>query len=234
MLDQAFEALKTYDWGVDPSVLQPIDDAIVSTHGDAGARRQLESRLVAALGTDIPQAAKNTVCRALRKIGTAASVPALAGLLSDKEISHMARYALQAIPAAEATQALLAALPEAPAAIKPGIGSSLAARVRAGSADVPVAPLASMLADADPAVARCGALTLGTLGSPEAAHALWAATATHASVNAAIADSLLECAENLLAAGNKAGAKAAYEKILASSPAAPVKAAATLGVEASS
>ena len=28
MLDQAFDALKTYDWGKDPNQLKPIDDAV--------------------------------------------------------------------------------------------------------------------------------------------------------------------------------------------------------------
>ena len=36
MLDQAFEALKTYDWGQDIKVLAAIDEAVVATHGDAG------------------------------------------------------------------------------------------------------------------------------------------------------------------------------------------------------
>ena len=30
MLDQAIEALKTYDWGVDPKVIRPIDEAIAA------------------------------------------------------------------------------------------------------------------------------------------------------------------------------------------------------------
>lgn len=230
MLDQAFEALKTYDWGVDPKVLRPIDDAINATHGDAGARQQLETRLAAVLSSDVPQAAKDAVCRALRTIGTAASVPVLAGLLADEKLSHMARYALQANPAAEATQALLAALPKAPAKIKVGIASSLAAR----GGDLPASAFASMLADKDPAVARAGALALGALGSPDAAKTLSAAKATDASTKTAIADSLLECAENLLAAGDKAGAKASYEKVLASDPSESVKTAAALGVAASS
>ncbi len=38
MLDQAFEALKTYDWGTDRKALDPIDDAVVATHGDDAAR----------------------------------------------------------------------------------------------------------------------------------------------------------------------------------------------------
>ena len=42
------------------------------------------------------------VCRVLRVIGTADSVPALAGLLAERNLSHMARYALQDNPAPEA------------------------------------------------------------------------------------------------------------------------------------
>jgi len=229
MLDQAFEALQSYDWGVDPKAISPIDEAINSTHGDADARQQLETRLAAVLAAEVPQAAKDAVCRALRTIGTAASVPALAGLLTDEKLSHMARYALQVIPAPEANQALLAALPNAPAKIKIGIISSLGAR----GTDVPAAPFAAMLADKDQEVARASALALGALGSPEAAKALSSATPSDAT-KAAVADSLLGCAENLLAAGSKADAKAAYERILASNPTGPVKFAATLGVAACS
>jgi hypothetical protein len=234
MLDQAFEALKTYDWGVDPKVLRPIDEAIVSTHGDAGARKQLEARLVAVLGTDVPQAAKDSVCRALRTIGTAASVPALAGLLNDDKLSHMARYALQVNSAPEASTALLAALPKASAKLKIGIVSSLAARVRAGSKDVPATALATLLRDKDPAVVRSGALALGVIGSPGAAKSLSSATGSDSASRAAIADSLFECAENLLVTGEKAYAKSIYEKILTGKPSEAVKAAATKGVAASS
>ncbi|MFT5526771.1 MAG: hypothetical protein ACI9HK_004751, partial [Pirellulaceae bacterium] len=79
MLDKAFEALKTYDWGTDVKALQPIDDAIIASHGDADARLKLEALIVAALGTELSYDAKNMLCRKLRTIGTAASVPALAG-----------------------------------------------------------------------------------------------------------------------------------------------------------
>lgn len=232
MLDQAFETLKTYDWGVDPKAIRPIDEAIVATHGDAKAREELEERLAAVLGADVPQAAKDAVCRALRTIGTAASVPALAKLLHDEKLSHMARYALQDNSSAEATKALVAGLTKASAKIKTGIASSLGARAR--STEVPPGALAALLADSDQGVARAGALALGEIGSPGAAKALLGAKATDASTKAAIADSLLKCAENLHAAGKKAEAKSAFEKILASSPNASVKTAAELGVKASS
>ena len=77
MLDQAFEAYQTYDWGVDPKVLQPIDDAIVASHGDAAKRKELETKIASLLGSSAPRAAKDYACRQLRTIGTAVSVPAL-------------------------------------------------------------------------------------------------------------------------------------------------------------
>ncbi len=233
MIDQALEALKTYDWGVDPKVLRPINEAIVATHGDANARKDLEKQLAAVLTTDVPIAAKGAVCRALRTVGTSHCVPMLTRLLEDEKLSHMARYALQDIQAPEATKTLVGALGRLPGNLKIGVASSLGARARSGHT-VPHPPVAELLGDKDPAVARAGALALGAIGTPEAGSALFAAKTSDASVNEAIADSLLVCAENLLAAGKKSQAKAAYEKILASNPSESVKTAAGLGVKASS
>ena len=236
MLDQAFEALKTYDWGVDPKVLRPIDETINKTHGDAGARKELEARLAAVLATDAPQAAKDAVCRALRTIGTAASVPALAALLTDEKLSHMARYALQTNFSTEASQALLGALPKASASIKTGIASSLGARARAGYKDVRPAQLLEVLYDKDPQVARSGALALGAFGTVDAVSPLIQIVTKHkdASVKAAAGDSLLECAENQLAAGSKGEAKKIFEQLVSLNPSKAVKEAADLGVKACS
>ena len=121
MLDQAFEALKTYKWGVDPKAIKAIQDTIVATHGDAAARKDLESKLAAVLATDVPRAAKDSVCRFLKTIGTAHSVEALAKLLHDAELSHMARHALQTNNAPEAVKALVGAMDKAPKKIKIGI-----------------------------------------------------------------------------------------------------------------
>ena len=114
MLDQALEALKTYEWGVDPKAVKSIQDAVVASHGDAAARKKLESTLAKVLGTDIPRAAKDIVCRALKTIGTAHSVPTLAKLLHDEELSHMARHALETNDAPEAVKALVGAIDKAP------------------------------------------------------------------------------------------------------------------------
>ena len=227
MLDQAFEALKTYKWGVDPKAIQAIQDTIVATHGDAAARKDLESKLAAVLATDAPRAAKDSVCRFLKTIGTAHSVEALAKLLHDAELSHMARHALQTNNAPEAVKALVGAMDKAPKKIKIGIISSLGAR----GTGVPIAPLAKALADKDAEISTAGALALGAIGSEEAVKALAAAKATDAN-KIAVCDAMFQCAENMLNHGKKSEAKAIYSTVLKIGPTKAAKMAADIGVKA--
>ena len=228
MLDQALESLKTYKWGVDPKAVKSIQDAVVASHGDAGARKKLESTLADVLSTDVPRAAKDIVCRALKTIGTAHSVPALAKLLHDEELSHMARHALQTNDAPEAVKALVGAIDKAPKKIKIGIISSLGAR----GTGVPVAPLAKALTDKDSEISTAGALALGAIGSADAVKALGSAKVNDTN-RIAVCDAMLHCAENMLAHGKKAGAKTVYSKVLSIGPTKAAKIAADLGVKAS-
>ena len=228
MLDQALESLKTYEWGVEPKAVQSIQDAVVASHGDAAARKKLESTLAEVLGTDLPRAAKDTVCRALKTIGTAHSVPALAKLLHDEELSHMARHALEANDSPEAVKALVGAIDKAPKKIKIGIISSLGAR----GVGVPVAPLAKALSDKDADISTAGALALGAIGSADAVKALGSAKVTDTN-KIAVCDAMLQCAENMLAHGNKSGAKAIYGTVLKIGPTEAAKIAADLGIKAS-
>jgi HEAT repeat protein len=227
MLDQAFEALKTYKWGVDPKAIKAIQDTIVATHGDAAARKDLESKLAAVLATDVPRAAKDSVCRFLKTIGTAHSVEALAKLLHDEELSHMARHALQTNDTPEAVKALVGAIDKAPKKIKIGIISSLGAR----GTGVPIAPLAKALADKDAEISSAGALALGAIGSEEAVKALAAAKATDAN-KIAVCDAMFQCAENMLNHGKKSEAKAIYSTVLKIGPTKAAKMAADIGVKA--
>lgn len=224
MLDQAFVALETYDWGTDRRLLDPINRAVVATHGDAAAREALEARLAAVLKTDVSRDAKDFVCRKLTVIGTAASVPTLAALLPQKDDSHMARYALERIPASEAARAMRDALPKLDAPLKVGVIGSLG--VRQDQESVPL--LASLLDDADASVARSAALALGSIGSKAAAEAL--AASKPSGENIAAIDALLASAEGLLADGKKADALAIYKGLVGQSQAKQVRLAATRGM----
>jgi len=171
MLDTAFEALKKFDYGSDLNALNPIEDAIVAAHDKPDARRELENRIVANLQGELSRDAQEYLCRKLAAIGTAASVPRLSELLVNKDVSHMARFALERIPAPEAAQALRDTLPKVSGNQKIGVISSIGARRDTAA----VAPLASLLGDADASVARASAMALGTIGTTESAAALQSA-----------------------------------------------------------
>ena len=154
-------------------------------------------------------------------------MPALAGLLPDKDLSHMARYALERIPAPEAAQALRDALPKVSGALKIGVIGSLGARRDAAS----VPALAALLGDADKAVACAAACALGDIGTPEAAKALGEfAKKAPEGVKPAVADGCLACAERLLADGKKAEAVAVYKSLSGEDQPKHVRLAATRGL----
>jgi len=226
-VDKAFEALKTYNWGDDYKLVKPIDEAMVATHGDAAARKNLETRLAAVLKTNFPRDAKDFVCRKLTVIGSAESVPTLACLLGNKDLSHMARYALERLPAPEAAKALRDALPQLCGALKVGVIGSLG--VRRDAASVPA--LVALLGDADKAVARAAAYALGDIGTLEAAKAL----AQHLDnapdcVKPAVVDASLACAERLLAGGKKTDAMLIYKSLNSESQPKQVRLAAVVGL----
>lgn len=224
-MDKAFNALKSHDWGTDRTVLNPIDAAVVATHGDVAARKQLEMRLAAVLETDVSRDAKDFVCRKLMVIGTAASVPALAALLRQPDHSHMARYALERIPVPEAAQAMRDALPQLSGTLKVGVIGSLG--VRQDTASVPA--LAHLLGNADTTVARAAAFGLGDMRTATAAKMLAKAKPAGA-VKSAVTDASLACAEGLLGDGKTVEALAIYKGLAHENQPKHVRLAATRGM----
>jgi HEAT repeat protein len=185
----------------------------------------LETKLAAVLPTAAPRAAKDFVGRKLAIIGTAESVPALAALLPDKDLSHMARYALERIPVPEAGKALRDALAKTSGTEKAGVAGSLGARRDVES----IADLCALVGDSDASIALAAATALGDIGTVESAKALQEAKPAADAVKLRVADAQLTAGERLLAAGDKAGALAVY-KSLVSSKAKNVRLAATRGL----
>jgi len=226
-VDKAFETLKTYDWGQDRAALGAVDAAVAASHDDEAAQKDLAARLAAVLGTDVSGAAKDFVCRALSLVGSADSVPALAPLLTDEKLSHMARYALERIPDAAAVAALREAVAKTSGRAKVGVINSLGVRRDAES----VSTLVGLLEDSDAEIAGAAAAALGAVGSAEAAKALGAfQTKAPESLRLAAADAYLTCAERLLADGKKAEALAIYKALSTPEQAKHVRLAAMRGL----
>lgn len=225
MLDDAFDALKKYDWGTDRGPVAPIEAAVTASHGKAADREDLEKRLVAALASDISRDAKGFVCRMLTVVGGAASVPALAALLGDEYLSHMSRYALERIPVPEAAQALRKALPGLSGKLKIGVISSLGSRRDASA----VSALGALLKDQNASIARAAATALGAIGNVEAAKALQAYMPSASETKPAVIDAQLACAE-ALSADNNVAALAIYKSLAGDQQARLVRLAATRGM----
>lgn len=226
MLDQAFEALKKFDFGTPLSEVQAIEDAVVASHADAAVRKDLEQRLIAALGSEISRDAKDYVCRKLALIGTSAAVSALSALLSSEANAHLARHALERIPGAEAAAALADAATKLTGKLKVGAIGSLGARREVGGVGV----LAGLLKDADAGVARAAALSLGTIGGTEAATALQAAIQAGSGHKNSLIDALLACAESLRNASQSTTAMAIYKLLSDDQQPRLVRLAATRGM----
>jgi len=230
-IDDAFNTLKTYDWGADRAALNPIDQAIIATHGDAAARKALEKRLVDTLAGGISRSAQDYVCRKLRVVGTAQSIKALAALLPAEETSHIARYALERIPDEKAVGALRDALPKVGPKLKPGVIGSLGKRRDTRSVEA----IAKLLGDPDLQVSRAAAQAQALIGTPAAARQLSRfAKNAPAPMKLRVADACLTCAEQLVADGKKSEAVGLYKDLQGSDQPAHVKVAAMKGMLAAS
>jgi HEAT repeat protein len=228
-LEKAFEVLKSFNWGHDPQqfndMLGAIEAAVPASHGDEAARKELATKLAAVVASGASRAAKDYACRKLLIIGTTVAIEALAALLTDKELSHMGRYALERIQAPEAAKALRDALAKTSGAQKAGVAGSIGARRDVEA----ISDLAALLADSDALIALAAATALGDIGTLESAKALADAKPTDEQVKMRVADARLTAAEKLLAVGDREAAKAVYT-MLKTCPTKSVKLAAIRGL----
>lgn len=219
-----WERLPKYEFGDDREDLLAVEDDIRSASDDR--RRAIEANLIDVLNSqDATYAAKQFCCRALFQIGTARSVPALAKLLKDDKLSHMARYALERMPAPEAGAALRDALGGVEGQLEVGVINSIA-----GRGDRQAVPtLAELAKNNDAAVASAAIAALGSIGGRQATRAL-AELQPAKPCLAVWADAYMKCADRMAARDRKANAVAIYKKILAERISAPTQIAAIQGL----
>ncbi len=222
-LKNILEKVSTYDYGEDEEILSQLRDYVRSHRHSTESRKPCEERLVEFLDSNATLAAKMTVCRHLREIGTSLSVPVLERMLLKEETSDMARYALEKIPGASADRALIQGLSQSDKKVKIGILSSLGKRNDPDS--VPV--LEKLLFGSDSSTAIPAAVALGNIATPEASAALSKALdKTSGERQAQIGSSLLKCAEQYLARGDRKTAVKLTNKILSAQIPLPIHQAA--------
>jgi HEAT repeat protein len=192
-----------------------------------GATAKDEQQCIAVLQSGASLAEKDAACAQLKRIGTDQSIPALAALLTDEQLSHSARYALESMSSAKAGQAFIDALPKTSGLTKVGIINSLGAR-RDSRAEP---ALASLLTDGDTGVAAAAAHALGQIGGSNSLKALQAAMASSVGpVHSAVVDACLRCGNQLLAAGNHSKALPVFQQLYDSEKTDGIRTAAYRGM----
>ncbi|GAG59805.1 unnamed protein product, partial [marine sediment metagenome] len=166
-------------------------------------------------------------CRKLSIIGTEASVPTLAEMLTKKETSDMARFALERIPGEAVDEALRKALLETAGKMRVGIINSLGQRRDSKS----VSALKSLIYDSDITTAVAAVSALGQIASTEAAQVLAGAKEkTTGKLHLLVLDAYIKCAEQLVARGECHQALGIYKQLYVSSEPAPIRFAALKGM----
>ncbi|MBU4331409.1 MAG: HEAT repeat domain-containing protein [Acidobacteria bacterium] len=167
-LDEILLKIRSYEEGTNDEWMMSLREAVDALRQDPMARKTCELRLAAFLAEKSTHAATMAVCRHLRMIGTADSVPALKNLLAESRTADAARYALEKIEGPEAAWALLDAAQGAEGTRLAGLFSSIGAR-RMNEA---VPQLQKGLTDRDPTVVTTAITALGHIGTTDSAKAL--------------------------------------------------------------
>lgn len=223
---QLLDKIKTYDFGKSRVDLIKVSEKIGQASGKPEIK-EIEKQLNEFLKSDATYAAKDFVCRELSVIGTEASAPTLAGMLTDEKYSDMARYALERISGEKIDVALRDALPKATGNAKIGIINTLGVR---GDKKA-VGALAELSSDANEAVACAAIASLGRIDDPAATEAIAKIKdKATGSLRTKAMDSFLQQADRLLAKGQKDAALSIYKQLSASTEPMPVRVAATRGM----
>lgn len=210
-LGEELKDLTAHETGQGQADLNYLEKTVVQCVDDAALRGQVEKLILDALSKGKTVEGKAFACRLLRTVGTAKSVPALEALLTNRELSHMARYALGRITAPEARAALCRGLENTTRELQAGIINTLAlCRCR----DALPSIINKLANPRHWAVATAAAKALGCFGGADAVMALLAARDdAPKALRLEIDNALLACAEIYLAGNEKKRAAAIYQLI---------------------
>ena len=195
------------------------------------AKTNEQQQLIAVIKSDASLSEKDAACARLKRIGTDKSIPTLAALLVDEQLSHSARYALESMPSSKAGRALTVALGKTSGLTRVGIINSLGMRGEKGA----VSALAKLVTDQDDQAAAAAARALGQIGTTKALKALRHASADSANpAHHAIVDAWLRAAQQMLAAGEQSRALEIFQALYDQERADSVRTAAYRGMILSS
>ncbi len=173
------------------------------------------ARLHAVLQSGASRFEKITACKRLAAIGASQSVPLLASMLGDEQLSHAARIGLEAITDPSAAAALRDAVPNLEGELLVGTVNSIGARRDQEAVTV----LAELLNGKQaPQVFAAAAIALGKIATPSAVQELLKALESAPEIGrTALGQGCLMAADNNLREGNLDAAVAICDRLLETS-----------------
>jgi len=212
-LNKALADVMTWKHGNKGDSLRTVESIVFGAVKDPKLRGVVEERLVATLKSSTAPDGRRFLCRQLRTIGTGKSVPALAALLGDAELSHAARYALGRIEDASAVAALHKALGKTSGKLQAGIITTLSKRGYSKA----LGDFVKLFGSSDATVAEAAVRGVGRLGGADAVKALQAARSkASGAIRKRMTDALMECAEQFVRGGKSDAAAKIYRGLYSS------------------
>ena len=208
-VDKAISAAISFTDGKPSEPLKLLENYAVESVNDSERRNEIETKILDALPKTNSRRAKDFFCRLLKIVGTEKSIPVLEEMLSNKETSHMARYALVSMSYEKAGEALLNGLNKVSEPLKVGIIDSLGDMQYKRA----VPDLITLLDVAS--VANNATRALGLIGTTEVADQLIPRLSkTTGKAYQVTAQALLRCAENQVKIGNNPEAEKIYKTFI--------------------
>jgi len=210
-IDRAVAALADYKAGQDHTPVRLIGEMLQGMGGKPDLQKHMEQKLVGLLEGGADYEAKLQACQILARIGTQACIPALEKLLGDPKTTHIACWALQPNPSAEALAALRRGLGKAKGEAAVTIMGVLGQR----RDEMAVPILAKHVDDHSEMVAEAALAAIGKIATPKAADVLAKArTSAKKDLRGAANDAYLQCANRLTDAGQTDRAVTMFEEVL--------------------
>ena len=218
-----YEGLAKFKFGESRLPLALIEEQIRKS--SPAQYKDIETKLLVILkAPETTKDAKRYICRWLTVVGTEDCVPAVAPLLTDDDLSHLARMALEPMPSPAAGAALRDALPKVHGRLLAGLIGSIGVR-RDPEA---VSALAGAVKEDDPVVAEAALMALGAIGTESAAQTLAALNVAPA-LSRTQARARITAAGQLKHAGANPQAASIYRDLMQSSQPQSIRIAALKG-----
>lgn len=226
-MDAMLAKIATFEEGQDREPLGQFREMVYDSMGSPAQLRQIEARLLQFLKSKPTTAGRDFAFDQLTYIATEASVPFLSTMLEPADTAEQARFLLERIPGAAASEALRKRLAAATGNTKIGIINSLGRKHDTAS----VSAIAALISPSDKGVTEASLAALANIADPAAVKALASArTKLDGLLREEASEAYAACAEQVAKRGDKTNAIRMFREILSPQESADVRVRALAGL----